>query len=80
MMKGGEVVETGSHDELMASKGHYYEMVALQGSEDIIEKEGTMIYLYLGLLTTVWVAVSVFSLTSEMQCSLRVYCIAIRPL
>jgi ATP-binding cassette subfamily B protein len=26
----GEIIETGNHDALMVSKGHYYEMVTSQ--------------------------------------------------
>ncbi|KOB70640.1 putative multidrug resistance protein, partial [Operophtera brumata] len=29
-MKDGEITESGSHEELMAKKGHYYEMVLMQ--------------------------------------------------
>ncbi|CAH2096061.1 unnamed protein product [Euphydryas editha] len=35
VFKSGNVVECGSHDELMSNKGHYYDMVMLQASPDI---------------------------------------------
>ena len=38
VMDSGEVVETGKHEELMANKGHYYEMVVLQEPVNIKAK------------------------------------------
>lgn len=39
VFKSGEVIESGSHEDLMKKKGHYYEMVMVQaapeGDEDI---------------------------------------------
>lgn len=43
-MKEGLVVEKGNHEELMAMKGHYCEMVALQERHDIDGTEGKKIY------------------------------------
>lgn len=35
VMKSGELVESGTHEELMAKRGHYYDMVGLQEPMDI---------------------------------------------
>ncbi|CAH0600439.1 unnamed protein product [Chrysodeixis includens] len=42
VFKGGNVVESGSHDVLMSQKGHYYDMVMLQnlGAEENTESKG----------------------------------------
>lgn len=37
VFKSGNVVECGSHEELISQKGHYYDMVMLQASPDINE-------------------------------------------
>lgn len=48
VFKSGLVVETGNHDQLLAQKGHYYDMVMLQmmpeltGSKDAL-REGEAI-------------------------------------
>ncbi|XP_047990871.1 ATP-dependent translocase ABCB1-like [Leguminivora glycinivorella] len=45
VFKSGVVVETGNHDELMKSKGHYYDMVMLQtfpGAEESGEKRPSL--------------------------------------
>ncbi|KAJ8731260.1 hypothetical protein PYW07_004424 [Mythimna separata] len=39
VLDGGEVVETGRHEELMANKGHYYNMVKLQEPQNIEVRE-----------------------------------------
>lgn len=39
-MKDGEVTETGSHDELMAKKGQYHEMVLMQEPTAMNGSEG----------------------------------------
>ncbi|XP_028161699.1 multidrug resistance protein 1A-like [Ostrinia furnacalis] len=42
VMKEGQVVEKGSHEELMAMKGHYSEMVALQERHELGGTEDTL--------------------------------------
>lgn len=44
VMDGGEVVETGTHEELMANKGHYYKMVSLQEPQNIEVREGVVLW------------------------------------
>ncbi|XP_038209704.1 ATP-dependent translocase ABCB1-like [Zerene cesonia] len=39
VFKSGTVIECGNHKELMAQKGHYYDMVMLQNSPDLIETD-----------------------------------------
>lgn len=41
-MKDGEVTESGSHEELMAKKGQYYEMVLMQDHIAINGSEGKL--------------------------------------
>lgn len=36
----GQIVEKGSHSELMASKGAYYQLVSSQGITDTSDMEG----------------------------------------
>lgn len=38
VFKAGLVVECGNHTELMASKGHYYDMVMLQNLPGVDEQ------------------------------------------
>lgn len=40
-MEGGTVVEKGTHEELMALKGRYYEMYQLQQLEALVERGGS---------------------------------------
>lgn len=40
VMKNGEVVETGTHDELIANKAHYYDMVSVQEPQELAGREG----------------------------------------
>ena len=35
-MKDGSIIEQGNHEELMAKKGYYYELVQLQTGEDLV--------------------------------------------
>lgn len=44
VMKDGLVVEKGNHEELMAKKGHYSEMVALQERHELAVTEGISSY------------------------------------
>ncbi|XP_026745709.1 multidrug resistance protein 1B-like isoform X2 [Trichoplusia ni] len=39
VMKNGEVVETGTHDELIANKAHYYDMVSVQEPQELAGRE-----------------------------------------
>ncbi|CAH0585608.1 unnamed protein product [Chrysodeixis includens] len=39
VMKDGEVVETGTHDELIANKAHYYDMVSVQEPQELAGSE-----------------------------------------
>ncbi|XP_063892019.1 ATP-dependent translocase ABCB1 isoform X1 [Helicoverpa armigera] len=39
VMDDGQVVESGTHEDLMANKGHYYEMVNLQEPEHVVATE-----------------------------------------
>ncbi|CAK1551194.1 unnamed protein product [Leptosia nina] len=45
VFKAGIVVESGSHDQLMALKGHYFDMVKLQHSPDFneLDEEGNVL-------------------------------------
>lgn len=43
VFKSGNVVECGSHDDLMKQKGHYYDMVMLQ---NLGAEENTGIYIF----------------------------------
>ena len=36
VMKDGDIIEQGNHEELMAKKGYYYELVQLQTGEDLV--------------------------------------------
>ncbi|XP_061383953.1 ATP-dependent translocase ABCB1-like isoform X2 [Danaus plexippus] len=38
VFKSGDVIESGTHDELIAKKGHFYDMVKLQTSNNVKEK------------------------------------------
>ncbi|MFF5994609.1 ABC transporter transmembrane domain-containing protein [Lysinibacillus sp. KU-BSD001] len=40
-MESGTVIEKGTHDELMALKGRYYEMYELQQLEQLVERGGS---------------------------------------
>ncbi len=40
VMDGGTITEKGTHDELMALRGHYYEMYELQRLEALVEQGG----------------------------------------
>lgn len=46
VMDSGEVVEMGTHEQLMAKKGHYYNMVVLQEPENIEFREGVVPWTY----------------------------------
>jgi ABC-type multidrug transport system fused ATPase/permease subunit len=37
LMEDGRVLERGTHDQLMAAKGQYYEMVLRQATEETAE-------------------------------------------
>ena len=37
VMQHGRITEMGNHEELMAKKGYYYELVQLQTGEDLVE-------------------------------------------
>ncbi|XP_045448213.1 ATP-dependent translocase ABCB1 [Melitaea cinxia] len=39
VFKSGNIVECGSHEELISQKGHYYDMVMLQASPDMNESD-----------------------------------------
>ncbi|XP_022813968.1 multidrug resistance protein 1B-like [Spodoptera litura] len=39
VFQDGEVVESGTHEELMANKGHYYEMVSIQEPDNLAARE-----------------------------------------
>ena len=36
VMQHGRITEMGNHEELMAKKGYYYELVQLQTGEDLV--------------------------------------------
>lgn len=40
VIDNGTIIEKGTHDELMAKKGSYYEMYQLQQLEQLVEKGG----------------------------------------
>lgn len=40
VFQDGEIVESGNHEELMANKGHYYEMVSIQEPDNLAAREG----------------------------------------
>jgi ATP-binding cassette subfamily B protein len=42
VLEGGQIMEIGSHTSLMATDGHYREMVLLQTHATIAERDGTM--------------------------------------
>lgn len=38
VLKDGNIFEQGTHEELVAKKGYYYELVKLQGGDEVFEK------------------------------------------
>lgn len=39
VLKDGEIEESGTHEELIAKRGYYYELVKLQGGEEVLERK-----------------------------------------
>lgn len=54
VMKNGELVESGTHEELMEKRGHYHDMVVLQEPLDV-SWEGRFHFLKMNVIEPLYV-------------------------